>query len=172
MSYVRDNGLARARKRRERRALTILAVCGLLVVGSIVFAMTFISTPKKQAGPCPHGTAGAPAPESAGFTLNVYNAGGPKGVAGSTAEAMKSHQLTIGSIGNDPYRAKLDGTAQVRFGPEGASMAKKYVAPLVSGAVLVDDGRDGSSVDLVVGSQAPSIASAPASSSPKPVCKP
>ena len=47
MSYVRDNGLARARKRRERRSIAILVFCALLVLGAIVFAATFISSPSK-----------------------------------------------------------------------------------------------------------------------------
>lgn len=85
MSYVRDNGLARARKRRERRSIAILVFCALLVLGAIVFAATFISSPSKQSGPCPNGTVSSAPPEIASFTLNVYNASGSKGAAATAA---------------------------------------------------------------------------------------
>lgn len=77
----------------------------------------------------------------------------------------------MGVVGNDPYQHSEDGVGEVRFGPDGAALAKRYVATLVPGAKLVQDGRDGNSVDVVVGSSFPTIAAAPASPSPSPVCK-
>ena len=171
MSYVRDNGLARARKRRERRSIAILVFCALLVLGAIVFAATFISSPSKQNGPCPNGTVSSAPPEIESFTLNVYNASGSKGAAGTAAEALRTHGFSMGVVGNDPYQHSEDGVGEVRFGPDGAALAKRYVATLVPGAKLVQDGRDGNSVDVVVGSSFPTIAAAPASPSPSPVCK-
>lgn len=171
MSYVRDNGLARARKRRERRSIAILVFCGLLVLGSIVFAATFISSPSKQSGPCPNGTVSSPPPERASFTVNVYNASGSKGAASTAAETLHTYGFTMGVIGNDPYRHTDSDAGEVRFGPEGADLAKRYVATLVPGARLVQDGRDGNSVDVVVGASFPTVPTAPASASPSPVCK-
>lgn len=172
MSYVRDNGLARARRRRERRALAILVLCALLVVGALVFATTFMSRSGKDAA-CPNGTASVPADPRTTFTLNVYNAGGQKGAAGSAADALRSHGFSVGVVGNDPYRKKVTGAGEVRFGAGGAAKAKQYVASLVPGTRMIEDGRDGSSVDVVVGPSFPSIAPGAASEATPtgPVCK-
>lgn len=171
MSYVRDNGLARARRRRERRSIAILAFCALLVVGAIVFALSFVSKPTPHPGACPNGTvSAAPSPQSE-FVTNVYNASGPKGAASNAAEALKSHSLNVGVIGNDPYQKTLSGVGEVRFGPQGRENAKKYVATYASGASLVEDGRDGSSVDVVLGQQFPRLEVAQSPKASKPQCK-
>lgn len=173
MSYVRDNGLARARKRRERRAMTILGLCALLVIGSIVFAATFMSKPSTKSGPCPSGTVSTAPDPRALFVLDVYNAGGPKGAATAAGDAFRTHGFQLGVVGNDPYRRDVKGAGEIRFGPEGASRAKQYVAPLVPGATLVEDGRDGKSVDVAVGPEFPTIAtgSVATESDPTPRCK-
>lgn len=171
MSYVRDNGLARQRRRRERRSMAILAFCGLLVVGAIVFAVAFVSQPTTSSGPCPNGTVSVAPPAQSLFVTNVYNAGGPAGTAARAATALKSHSLQPGVIGNDPLGKTISGVGEVRFGPDGESAAKKYVAVYVPGATLVNDGRDGDSVDVVLGKQFPTIPVAASSSSPAPHCK-
>jgi len=117
MSYVRDNGLARARKRRERRSIAILVFCALLVLGAIVFAATFISSPSKQNGPCPNGTVSSAPPEIASFTLNVYNASGSKGAAGTAAEALRTHGFRMGVVGNDPYQTQRGRCRRGAFRP-------------------------------------------------------
>lgn len=170
MSYVRDNGLERARRRRERRSMAILTLCALLVIGAVVFAATFMSQPSKpKAGECPSGQSSSTPPQ-AGFPLNVYNAGGPKGAAGDTADALRTYEFSVGTVSNDPYKKKISDTGEIRFGPGGAENAKKYVAPRVPGAKLVQDGRDGAGVDVVVGPQFPTLEKAAAKPSASPSC--
>ncbi|WP_322613293.1 LytR C-terminal domain-containing protein [Dermacoccus abyssi] len=170
MSYVRDNGLERARRRRERRSLAILTLCALLVIGSVVFAATFMSQPSKpKAGECPSGTTTS-LPPQATFPVNVYNAGGPKGAAGDAADALRTYEFNVGTVSNDPYKKKISDVGEIRFGPGGAHNAKKYVEPRVPGARLVQDGRDGAGVDVVVGPQFPTLEKAAEKPSASPSC--
>lgn len=173
MSYVRDNGLERARRRREQRSLAILIACGLLVIGAIVFAATFMSKPSGSAknAACPTGTASTVVPAESTFTLNVYNSGDTKGAAGEAANALRSHEFSVGVVGNDPYRRSVQEAGEIRFGPSGAVKARQYVAKYAPGAKLMEDGRDGTSVDLVIGPDFPSIQAASSSPSTTVVCK-
>lgn len=170
MSYVRDNGLARARRRREQRSLAILVFCALLVVGSIIFAVTFMSKSGSSSA-CPNGMQTAAAPPEGRFTLNIYNAGGAKGTAGDLAKALKSHNFSIGVVGNDPLHKTLANAGEIRFGPEGADAAKRYLAPLLPGAQLVNDGRDGTTVDVASSSNMPSVSTLPSQSSSSVPCR-
>ena len=173
MSYVRDNGLARARRRRERRSIAILIFCGLLVLGGVAFATAFMArTPKTTSAACPGGSASAHVPETKKFITNVYNAGGQKGAAGNAAEALRTHDFSVGVVGNDPYRKKIDGVGEVRFGPDGKANAERYVSKYAPGANLVEDGRDGSTIDVVVGPTFPTIQPAPQTESATPTCVP
>lgn len=150
--------------------MTILALCALLVVGAAVFAATFMSKPAKpKAGACANPSASA-RPAQSRFSVNVYNGGGPKGAAGDAAEALRSHDFSVGAVNNDPYRKKITNAGEIRFGPQGAENAKKYVAPQVPGATLVQDGRDGTSVDVVVGPEFPTLSTASADATPSLKC--
>lgn len=169
MSYVRDNGLASSRRRRERRTLAILTFCGLLMVLAVVAAAVVMSQSGKKAVACPNGTVSVPPPAQSLFVLNVYNAGGPTGAAGDAAMALHSRSFDTGTVGNDPLKKKLTDAGEIRFGPDGAGNAK-LAAALVPGAHLVNDGRDGSSVDVVIGKTFPKL-SAVASTSAAPRCK-
>lgn len=165
MSYVRDNGWARARRRRERRSLAVLVFSALLVVGGIVFAAAFVSRPTVAANACAGPTKKAVVPQ-AQFVLNVYNAGGAKGAAGAVAEALRTHEFNVGVVANDPYKKSVSDVGEVRFGPGGADQAKRYVAQYAPGTKFVEDGRDGQSVDVVVGPTFPTIQ--PAAQTPTP----
>lgn len=160
MSYVRDNGLARARRRRERRSLAVLIFSALLVLGSIVFALAFMgSSPKPATTSCP--SSATTTPPTKKFVVNVYNAGGAKGSAGAAADALRSHNFSVGVVGNDPYKKTIKGAGEVRFGVQGRDAANKYVRQYAPGATLVEDGRDGTTIDVVVGPQFQSIKPAP-----------
>lgn len=172
MSYVRDNGLARARRRRERRSMAVLAFSSLLVLGAIVFAVAFMGRGSKpSSSACPSG-ASASVPETKKFVTNVYNAGGPKGAAGNAADALRTHDFMVGVVGNDPYKKTIKEAGEVRFGPEGKTAAEKYVAKYAVGAKLVQDGRDGNTVDVIVGPKFTAIQPAPETESETPTCDP
>lgn len=152
--------------------MTILTLCALLVVGAVVFAAVFMSKPAKpKPGECPNGTVSTAAAPQSTFTVNVYNGGGQKGAAGDVADALRTYDFKVGAVENDPYKKKITDVGEIRFGPQGAENAKKYVAQRVPGARLVQDGRDGGSVDVVVGPQFPTLQKAATSASSSPSCK-
>ncbi|PWJ27419.1 LytR cell envelope-related transcriptional attenuator [Branchiibius hedensis] len=154
-------GLERARRRRERR--TLIAIVGaLILVGvAVTYAAAYVtglapgSKPPAPPASCVR-TTPPPAPQSL-FTLNVYNASKDQGVAKRTAAALRSRDFTVGAVSNDPYGEQLDGVGELRFGAAGAAYAKQYVLPLFPGATLQQDGRTGTSVDVVLGGDAPSV---------------
>lgn len=130
-----------------------------------------MSSSDKKDGACPNGTVSQPpAPESK-FELNVYNANGPKGAAGDAAKAFKTYHFDVTSVANDPYKTTQNGVGVIRFGVDGAKFARDYVAKHVPGAQLIQDGRDGTSVDVVLGKTFPALTPAPSPTSTKPVCK-
>lgn len=154
-------GRERARQRRERRALALI-LTALIVVGvGVTYAAAYVAgiAPGSKPDPPPASCVAAqpPPPAQSVFTLNVYNATKDQGVAKRTAAALRSRDFTVGAVSNDPYGEKLDGVGELRFGAEGASVAKQYVLPLFRGATLQQDGRTGTSVDVVLGGQAPTV---------------
>jgi len=160
MSYSRDNGLDRARQRRRRRSATIAGLVALVVFAGFGYAVSYFagwipgSRPPAPPASC---TVTPPPPPQAAVVLNVYNASGGKGEAGDVAEVMSTRNFDIGVISNDPYKEKINGVGQIRFGPAGKAFAEKFVKPLVPGAKLVQDGRTDSSVDVVIGKTFPHI---------------
>ncbi|TWE10089.1 LytR C-terminal domain-containing protein [Rudaeicoccus suwonensis] len=156
MSYVRDTGLGRARQRRHRRSTIVVVLAAVLVVVGLVLAVSYITTRSNGASAATCQTSTQTLPQGS-FVLNVYNASSDTGRAKRIALAMDSRGFDVGVVSNDPYGESLSGVGQVRFGPAGAAYAKKYVAQYMPGAQLMQDGRTGTSVDLVLGEQAPNI---------------
>lgn len=172
MSYVRgDGGLAQARRRKQRRSIIVIAVAVAVVLGAFLFAITYMNG-KGEAAPTASSSCDAtqtPPPQSI-FVLNVYNAS-DRSQAKQTGIAMKSRGFNVGVVSNDPYKERLKDVGEVRYGPKGEKNATEYVKKYVPGAKLVKDGRSDDSVDLVLGDQAPSISSAPpTTSTPPPGC--
>jgi hypothetical protein len=98
--------------------------------------------------PAPEVAAALPAPAT--ITVNVYNAAGISGIAGSTADALAAEGFTIGAVANDPLGKRLDGVGEIRSAPE----AKKRVDQLrryIPGTVWVKDDRPGRVIDFAVG---------------------
>lgn len=101
-----------------------------------------------EPGECPTPTAPAAAVEQA--EVNVYNSTNRRGLAAGVAQGLRSRGFPVLAVDNDPLDAGVQESAQVRHGPQGLPAART-VAAQVDGAVLVDDGRDGAAVDLVLG---------------------
>lgn len=84
------------------------------------------------------------------ITVNVYNAGDRQGLANNTAAVLRERGFDVSAVGNDPLEATIPEVAQIR-----ASRADLPEVLLliqhIPGAVIVADGRTGSSVDLVIG---------------------
>jgi hypothetical protein len=84
--------------------------------------------------------------------LRVYNATAREGLAKTVAAQLVSRGYAIVDTDNDPLSGvrPVEGTAEVRYGPAGATAAAQ-VRRQVPGATLYRDAREGSIVDLVLG---------------------
>jgi hypothetical protein len=146
--------LTPAQRRARRQAITLLVVCGLLLV-SFLFAAAYyggwFDKPKNTASPTPCTTAPASTVKPSQVRVNVYNASKRNGLARKVAGEMKDRGFVVGTIANDPLRRTLTTTAEVRYGPKGKSGAQ-LVSSEVPGSKIVVDKRKDASVDLVLGS--------------------
>lgn len=156
MSVRRETmtGLERARQRRRHRSITVLIMAVVVVFGGFGLALAYVEGwvgGSKDATPACTPTVNTP-PQGQ-FTVNVYNSSDRSGAAGDLSESLRSRGFSLGSVGNDPYKKKLKDAGEIRFGSEGAALAKEHVAPLIPDAKLVEDGRTGTNVDVAIGEQ-------------------
>lgn len=165
MSHVVESGASR-RHRRNRRTAILLVILVALLAGAFYYAAQYFnrpSTPAASSG-CPTGavTAGAQSqPLGPGqITVNVYNATTRSGLAAATAKDVKARGYVVGQVANDPLKKKIQGPAEIRFGPNGKA-GSELVAKLVEGAVPTQDTRGDASVDLVIGNGFKALVAAP-----------
>lgn len=115
--------------------------------------------------------AALPPPAATSVTVNVYNTTARPGLATSIGKQMRDRGFKTDHVGNDPLGSfNPDLIAIVRYGAKGEPAARR-VALSVKGAKLVLDGRDDSSVDLVLNNKFVGLApaaQATASMTPKP----
>lgn len=171
-----DDAYVPFRNRTKRRRRTIaVALGGLLVLGVGAYGLVNLVTAPAQnaAAACraedpahamamqekaraaAEASAAAAGPK---FTLNVYNSTTRHGLAANTAAELKARGFDIGQVTNDPLKANLSVSAQVRGGK--ASTAElREVAAEVPGAQIQTDGRNDPSVDLVLGTGFTALAS-------------
>lgn len=102
----------------------------------------------ETAGRCPTPTSTLAAP--AATQVQVLNATDRRGLASDVAAQLTQRGYTVAGIGNDDSGVPVPEPAQVRHGPEGLLQAQT-VAINVPGAVLVDDGRPGTQVEIALG---------------------
>jgi hypothetical protein len=146
--------LTPAQRRARRQTVTLLLVCGLLLV-SFLFAAAYyggwFDSPKSAAtGPSCTPTAPPSKVKPSQFKLNVYNATNRNGLARKVAAEMKLRGFAVADIANDPLRRTVKLSAEVRYGAKGKAAAQ-LVSAEVSGSKLVADKRKDASVDLVLG---------------------
>jgi hypothetical protein len=179
-----DDAYVPFRNRTKRRRKTLgIALGGLLILGVGAYGLVNLVTAPEQntaAASCKAGSTralapAAPAPmapmaaagsgASAGagagaakFTLNVYNSTQRHGLAANAAAQLKSRGFVIGQVTNDPLKANLSISAQVR-GAKSQAAEERQVAAEVPGAQIQTDSRTDPSVDLVLGSGFTSLAS-------------
>jgi hypothetical protein len=146
--------LTPAQRRARRQAITLIVVCGVLLV-SFLFAAAYyggwFDEPNNTAGNSPCQTAPTSTLKPSQIKVNVYNASKRNGLARKVAGEMKDRGFVVGSIANDPLRHTVRTTAEVRYGSKGKAGAQ-LVSAEVPGAKLVADKRKDASVDLVLGS--------------------
>jgi hypothetical protein len=164
-------------QRRQRRAvITLMSVTALMLI-AFLFAGAYYEgwfdngTAAAGAPDCGPGTKATVAPSQ--VKLNVYNATQRQGLAKTVAESMHNRGFTIGTIANDPLKARITISADVRYGPKGKAAAT-LVAGEIPGAKIVADKRKDATVDLVLGNAYKSLRVQSASTSPSsgPTCAP
>lgn len=82
------------------------------------------------------------------FTVNVYNTTYHAGWASDVAAALKKRGFKVGKVGN--YSAIPKAPVEIHYGINGDPAARR-LALQFKGAELVKDGRNGTSVDLLIG---------------------
>jgi hypothetical protein len=146
--------LTPAQRRARRQTVTLLLVCGLLLV-SFLFAAAYyggwFDSPKAKAtGPSCTPTAPPSKVKPSQIKLNVYNATNRNGLARKVAGELKLRGFSVADVANDPLRRTVKLSAEVRYGAKGKAGAQ-LVSAEVSGSKLVADKRKDASVDLVLG---------------------
>ena len=159
------SGLERARRRRRRRSVTVLIVAALLVLGGFAYALAYW-TGMAGGGSTEASPTCTPSP----ITVNVYNSSTRSGEADNFSDALKSRDFTVGAVGNDPYKKKLSGVGEIRYGTAGQAYAERFLKPLLPGATMTQDGRTGTSVDVAIGEQFPTVPSRSATPTPSASC--
>jgi hypothetical protein len=176
VSHVVESATSR-RHRRNRRTAIILVVLVALLAGAFYYAATYFNRPSTPAASsdCPTGDftagAGAAALTPGQVTVNVFNSTTRAGLAASTAKDVKARGFVVAQITNDPAKKKIDGPAEVRFGPNGKAGAE-LVVKLVDGATPTQDTRADATVDLVIGNGFKTLAAAPTPTTSAPVANP
>lgn len=158
MSYVHESGFSKARRRRRRRSAIIVTLTVLLLLGGFGYAVAYVkgwvAHPTLVAQACRTvevGRGGVPTPGA--VTVNVYNATSRQGAASATATVLRARGFQVGTVSNDPLKAKVPGVGQIRYGRGGEAAAKGLLGKELAGATMVLDGRLGGSVDVVVGAR-------------------
>ena len=158
MSYVEAGAPSQERRARRRRALITLGLVALMLFFAFWYAYSYYRADNhRRAVPAAVCTTSAAAPRPADVTVNVYNATTRDGLAKKTAAEVRKRGFLVATVSNDPLQKKVTGTAEVRYGPSGKKDAT-LVLQLVKGAKGVQDARNDSSVDLVLGTRYKALA--------------
>ena len=169
MSMLSGSMLGGGGDRPRRRHPVATAILVVLMMG-VLFAATFGAVrllkgdgSATSAGSTPTTcvsttmTPGASLPKPGTITVNVYNATNRAGLARNTAATLRERGFGIGSIANDPLGKSLTNVGEIRYGAKGkqnALLLRYYVV----GAVLVQDARTDTTVDVVLGLKFTAIA--------------
>jgi hypothetical protein len=96
------------------------------------------------------GVAGAARVVPRQVQVNVYNATNRTGLARAVATQLERRGFAVQEIANDPRRARVKGTAIIRFGASG-DPAARLLATQLPQVQLDGDKRRAPVVDLVLG---------------------
>lgn len=162
MDYLHESGVSIYRRRRRRRAVITLCCVGLMLIGTVGYAASYVQ-----------GWVGSPEPtvvnancsvdpklKPSGVTLNVYNASARTGLAAAVARALEKKGFRVATVDNDPLGKTILTVGEIRAGPSGAAAAALVSARLV-GARVVQDDRPDASVDLVLGKRYRALSTPP-----------
>lgn len=89
-------------------------------------------------------------PEPSTVKVNVFNSTKKPGLAASAAQELAARGFTVKKIENDPTGARVDGVAEIRYGPA-AEDGARLLAYQFPGARMILVGRTGKRVDVALG---------------------
>jgi hypothetical protein len=142
------------------RALTVVGV--LFVCALVLVVAALIRDTQSRAGAtreCPpgHVPADLRLPDEKNIKINVYNATDRRGLAESIANEFESREFTIANKdkikeANDPLKKRVEGAAELRYGPKAHGAAWVINAYFLGEADLqIDLKRSDDVVDVVLG---------------------
>ena len=158
--------LVREQRQRRYRKLALLVTLPALVLGSATVAGAYqagiIGTEKETCVP-----DRVRAPERGSFDLTILNATETQGQATTTGTLLTRRGFHLVQAGNARQEDYVKGVATIYHGPEGLDQAL-LVQKQMPGAELWDDGRSGTSVQVLLGYGYRKLAPAPPPPLPMP----
>ena len=153
------------RPRSGRRPLPPLIFLVVLAVAAVAVWWYVIRQEEQhvaaQKAACSTVAAAPPSLDPAAVTLRVYNATDKAGLATTVANSLKERGFTVGEIANDTSGREVTGVGELRFGQPGKDAAA-YVKLYVPGATDYPDTRATAVVDVVIGPDFTTLATADA----------
>ncbi|HEX6969623.1 MAG TPA: LytR C-terminal domain-containing protein [Micromonosporaceae bacterium] len=137
------------------RALVVIA--GLVVLALLLVLITMIRDTQSGidlANDCPEGYTRVDIAlrEPKDIKINVYNATTEIGLAENVAANFANRDFQVVEKGNDPLKKKVEGVAELRYGPKAVGAAHVLRAYFLDTAEPVyDPERDNDVVDVVLG---------------------
>lgn len=154
MGYVRTAGMSTAARRRRRRtALVLTALIGIVAAVGLYAAayyMGWLGDEDAKTNDQTSITTSGPTLAPEDVTVNVYNASGAPGIAGSTAQALSTRGFVIDAVDNAPAGTEVPAIAEIRHGANNLEAAQ-LLQTLVPDAILVADAREIDVIDLYIG---------------------
>ena len=151
------------RPRSGRRPLPPLIFLLVLAVAAVAVWWYVIRQEEQhvaaQKAACSTVAAAPPSLDPASVSLRVYNATDTAGLATTVANSLKERGFTVGEIANDTSGREVTGVGELRFGQPGKDAAS-YVKLFVPGATDYPDTRATAVVDVVIGPDFTTLATA------------
>jgi hypothetical protein len=150
-------------RRRRRTMLTFALAFTFLAVSGIV-AWQLVNEKTDAAASFDDcavtGAAGGARVTPPHVRVNVFNATERTGLARSVASQLKRRGYAVKNVANDPMRARIPGTAVIRYGRSGTAAAK-LLAAQIPHVKLARDKRRAGVIDLVLGERFAALAPPP-----------
>lgn len=163
MDYLHESGVSIYRRRRRRRAVITLTCVALVLLGTVLYAASYVQgwvgSPKPKAATSASCYAD-PSLKPSGVTVNVYNGTARTGLAAAVAGALEYKGFKVATVDNDPLGKTIETVGEIRAGPTGAAGAALVSQRLVGARVVRDDRAD-ASVDLVLGKRYRALSTPP-----------
>jgi hypothetical protein len=153
------------RPRSGRRPLPPLIFLAVLAVAAAAVWWNVLRTEAaedaREEAACESAAESAPPTDldPASITVRVLNATDTAGLAQTVATALQERGFVIGEVANDSSGREVTGVGELRHGPRGNDAAR-YVRVYIPGAGDYPDTRADATVDVVVGPEFTTLASA------------